>query len=525
MPYELTGMFSGLVLDYLHTSDAIRQFYDHPVSMEGMKKAIASRASFSTDRDLLATVFTEQYQGGATDQQRKNIDLLRSRATFTVCTAHQPNIFSGYLYFVYKILHAIRICAYLKEQMPDKDFVPVYYIGSEDNDLEELGQVQVDGVKLVWRTDQRGAVGRMKVDPALLQMIAQLEGQLGVKPHGAELIAILRRCYEKGVTIAEATFRLVNELFAGYGLLVLNADDERFKRKMITVFTDDLFAHIPQRLVQEAGEKLHAHYKVQVNPREINLFYLLDNVRDRIIEDQGIYRVDNQDIRFTRKEIFDELDKHPERFSPNVVLRAMFQETILPNIAFVGGGSELAYWLEMKGLFNHYEVPFPMLVLRNSFLVAKQSQEEKLKAFGFRVEDLFQDEFHLMDQYVRSRSAQPLDVDDELKQGEQLFLALQQKAGAVDKTLLQHLEALHARFQKQLREAGKKMVRAEKKKFEVQRRQLMKLKSELFPGGKLQERTDNFMPFYADYGRDFIDMIYDQSMSLDQKFIISTIKD
>jgi uncharacterized protein YllA (UPF0747 family) len=141
------------------------------------------------------------------------------------------------------------------------------------------------------------------------------------------------------------------------------------------------------------------------------------------------------------------------------------------------------------------------------------------------VEDLFQDEFHLMDQYVRSRSAQPLDVDDELKQGEQLFLALQQKAGAVDKTLLQHLEALHARFQKQLREAGKKMVRAEKKKFEVQRRQLMKLKSELFPGGKLQERTDNFMPFYADYGRDFIDMIYDQSMSLDQKFIISTIKD
>jgi len=525
MPYEGTGMFSGLVLDYLVTADSIRHLYNFPVSLEGAAAAMKARAAFPTDRALLATVFTEQYAGSANQKQLENIRLLESENTFTVCTAHQPNIFSGYLYFVYKILHAIRICAYLKENFPEKDFVPVYYIGSEDNDLEELGQVQVDGVKLVWNTKQTGAVGRMKVDQPLLQLIAQLEGQLGVRPYGPQLVNILRRCYEKGVTIADATFRLVNELFSSYGLLVLNPDDARFKEKMVPVFTDDLFSHIPRRLVLNAGEQLHGHYKVQVNPREINLFYLRDDIRDRIIEEDGMFRVDNQNIRFTHPQILEELQKHPERFSPNVVLRAMFQETILPDIAFVGGGSETAYWLEMKGLFSHYDVPFPMLVLRNSFLVAKRSQETRLKNFGFSLEDLFQDEFHLMNQYVRSRSGQELDVDEELERGDRLFEDLKQKAGAIDHTLVQHLDALQTRLNKQIEEAGKKMVRAEKKKFEVQRGQLLKLKNQLFPGGKLQERVDNFMPFYADYGHEFINLIYDHSLVFEQRFILAIIED
>jgi bacillithiol synthase len=523
LPYESTGMFSGLVLDYLKGKDEVKTLYKHSVDLNGVRDAIKERKAFSTDRVLLAEVFTGLYNDNAHPKQLQHIEWLRSENTFTICTAHQPNIFTGYLYFIYKILHAIRIAEYLSVEMPEYRFVPVYYIGSEDNDLEELGQVKVDGVKLEWKTKQKGAVGKMKVDKEFLQLIAQLEGQLGVKPHGHELISFLRDSYREGTTIAAATFRLVNHLFATYGLLVLIPEDARFKQKMIPLFTDDLFSHIPHSLVKQAGEMLHEHYKVQVNPREINLFYLEEGSRERIVEDAGTFRVEHRGIHFTHKEMLKELEEHPERFSPNVVLRASYQETILPNIAFVGGGAETAYWLEMKALFEHYNVPFPILVLRNSFLVATKEQEDKLAGFGFTTEDLFLGEFDLMDKYVKTRSQNTLDVADETESALKLFGGFKLKAAAIDHTLVQHIEALHTRLQKQINEAGKKMLRAEKRKFEVQRNQLLKLRSQLFPNGSLQERVDNFMPYYAEYGPAFLDVLYEHSPALAQQFVVLSL--
>lgn len=516
-------MFSGLVTDYLQGQERLRPFYGNPPSMKGLKKAMEERSAFPTDRALLQRVFQDLYKGQASREQEKNISLLSSSKTFTVCTAHQPNIFTGYLYFVYKILHAVRLAAELKQQMPDHDFVPVYYMGSEDNDLDELGQVQVDGVKLRWNTKQQGAVGRMKVDKALLQLITQLEGQLGVQPYGRELISILRSSYSEGSSISASTFRLVNSLFARYGLLVLIAEDAELKRKMIPVFRDDLLEHKPRGFVENAGKALEQHYKMQVNPREINLFYLDDGSRDRIILSNGHYTTESGAWSKTSEEILQELEEHPERFSPNVVLRALFQETVMPNIAFIGGGAEVAYWMEMKSMFDHYGVPFPVLVLRNSFLISHEEVENKLSGFGFRVEDLFLGDFELMNRLVRQRSEQVLDVNTEEKAATALFDGFRLKAAAVDHTLVAHIDALHTRLQKQISEAGKKLLRAEKRKFEIQARQLQKIRAKLFPGGGLQERVENFMPFYAQYGEAFVQAVYDQSPALAGQFIVMTV--
>jgi bacillithiol synthase len=263
---------------------------------------------------------------------------------------------------------------------------------------------------------------------------------------------------------------------------------------------------------------------VQVNPREINLFYLHEGLRERIVEEGGVFKVEGSDIRFTHEEIRKELEERPERFSPNVVLRAMYQETILPNIAFIGGGAEIAYWLEMKALFDHYQVPFPVLVLRNSFLVANKEQEAKLAGFGFTMEDLFLTEFELIDRYVKTQSTNSLDVQHETLSASQLFDGFKLKAAAIDHTLVQHVEALHTRLQKQINEAGKKMLRAEKRKFDVQRNQLLKLKSRLFPNGSLQERVDNVMPYFAIHGKDFIKTLYAHSPALEQQFVILTLE-
>ncbi|MFY8045592.1 MAG: bacillithiol biosynthesis protein BshC, partial [Chitinophagaceae bacterium] len=268
------------------------------------------------------------------------------------------------------------------------------------------------------------------------------------------------------------------------------------------------------------GEEMQHQYKVQVNPREINLFYLIDGLRERIIENNGIYTTESGAIKMTREEILQLLDDHPECFSPNVVLRALYQESILPDISFVGGGSEIAYWLELKPMFDHFKVPLPALVLRNSFIVAKAEDEQKLKTFGLGITDLFAGEFALINKYVKAHSSKVLDTENERAAASEMFKGLKVKAAAVDQTLVQHIEALETKLDKKLADAGKKILRAEKRKFETEKSQLLKLRNRIFPNGTLQERVDNFMPYYAMYGPEFIDMLYKHSLSLEQQFSI-----
>jgi bacillithiol biosynthesis cysteine-adding enzyme BshC len=287
---------------------------------------------------------------------------------------------------------------------------------------------------------------------------------------------------------------------------------------MQPVFEEDLFLHKPHELVIKTGELLHKHYKVQVNPREINLFYLVDDIRERITGNAALFNVEPLKLQFTKEQIKDELQHNPERFSPNVVLRGLYQETILPNIAFIGGGSEIAYWLELKALFDHYGVPFPVLVLRNSFLIASVDQEKKLARMGIKPEDLFSSEDQIMNDFVRGKSLNTVDVEDDKMEAAMVFNKLKTKAAAVDITLVQHIEALNTRLQKQLDGVGKKMLRAEKRKFETEKNQLQKIRHSLFPANSLQERVDNFMPWYAGRGREFIDHLYQLSPSLKNEF-------
>jgi bacillithiol biosynthesis cysteine-adding enzyme BshC len=262
---------------------------------------------------------------------------------------------------------------------------------------------------------------------------------------------------------------------------------------------------------------------VQANPRAINLFYLKDGIRNLIELKDGVYEVRDTDIKFSKEEVQKELSEHPERFSPNVILRGLYQETLLPNIAFVGGGGETAYWLELKDLFDAYNVPFPVLVLRNSFLIVEKKWQEKIGKLGFDIKDFFQSSQELLTALVSRHKNGELKLNNELEAATQVFQLLKNKAGAVDKSLLKHVEALQAKTIKPLQELEKKMLRAEKRKYEAEQRQIQQVKSALFPLDGLQERVDNFMPYYAKYGRDFIKLIYDHSLTLEQEFMILTL--
>ena len=535
LSYQQTGKFSKIITDYLDQAGALTPFYTHPVSVEGIRAAMQARQQAPVDREALVSALKEQYKvaglssdnasgnaGSNGDQSslvQQNIDSLLDTNTFTVCTAHQPALFTGTLYFIYKILHTIRLAESLREQWPEFRFVPVFYMGSEDADLEELGKIYLDNEKLVWDTRQKGAVGRMK-PTGLEKIMDRIEGEFSVRPFGKELVSILKDAYNKSPDIQTATFRLIHSLFARYGLVVLIPDPGSLKRSMIPVFEQDLLQQTPSAVVDRTIQELSMRYKVQANPRPINLFYLKDDLRGRIERVGDVYKVHESSLVFTESEIIAELHQYPERFSPNVILRGLYQETILPNIAFIGGGGETAYWLELKILFEHYKVPFPMLILRNSFLLIEKEWGHKMERAGLSVAEIFKPGEELINDLVKRSSALQLDLTGEIAEANAYYERIEAIARAVDQTMVQHVESLHARALRPLRELEKKLLKAEKRKFTDLQRQIGVFKSVLFPLNGLQERIDNFMPWYASRGPEFIDDIYKHSLTLEQQFVV-----
>jgi bacillithiol synthase len=522
LPYRQTNCFTKIILDYLDHAEGLRSFYQHTPSLQGIQKAILERQRFSTNRKVLVEELKKQY--GSVEQNdavKKSIESLLSENTFTITTAHQPNIFTGPLYFIYKILHAIKLSEHCKASLPQYNFVPVFYIGSEDADLDELGHFYLNGEKIAWNTKQTGAVGRMKIDKELLKLISQLEGQLSVLTYGKEILAIIKDCYKEGMLVQDATFKLINTLFGEYGLIVLIPDNAALKKQAAKIFENDLLNETPSVIVEQTANRLlNADYKIQANPREIHLFYLKDDIRDRIVKVKGKFITCDSQITFEGKEILSELNDHPERFSPNVILRGIYQEIILPNLVYIGGGGEIAYWLQLKDLFEFYKIPYPVLLLRNSFLVVEKKWQEKIIKLGFATEDFFLPEQELMNRLVARETKNEIKLNGNFTDADKLYESLKKQAVAVDTTLGKHVEALKTQSIYRLQELEKKMLRAEKRKFTDQQRQIHTIKENLFPKNGLQERIDNFMYYYAKWGKDFIQCLHKESLALEEEFVI-----
>lgn len=525
LSYRQTGVFSKIAADYADQAQALMPFVAHAPTLAGIHDAIAARKAYPTDRKMLVDELKKQYAAvEPVTAVQKNIDLLLSPDTFTVTTAHQNNIFTGPLYFIYKIIHAIKLADYLNQQASPFKFVPVYYIGSEDADLEELNHIHLGSEKLVWNTKQKGAVGRMKIDQEFIKLIDVVEGQVGVLPYGARAIERLRKCYKKGADLQAATFEFIHTLMADKGLVVLLPDNASLKSQMKKIFADDLLNQTASGIVQQTSERLAQQYKVQAHPRAINLFYLESDIRERIELNAGKYKVLNTQISFSEAELLQQLDQYPERFSPNVILRGLYQETILPNIAFIGGGGELAYWLELKDLFDYYKVPFPVQVLRNSFLVVESVLKKKIEKLGFTVQDIFLSQQDLLNRLVNRESGKKVQLNGTLSATAEIYEHIRKQVAQIDVTLEKHVDALKANTLQRLQQLEKKMLRAEKRKFTDQQQQLSFIRSKLFPGDSLQERHDNMLLFYAKWGDEFIGQLYNQSLALEQEFVILEVE-
>lgn len=520
LPYRDTGYFSHFVTDYLSGTPQTKPFYKYTPDKNGIAEAIKERGKYPIDRKTLVDILTKQYADLTKHEKvEKNLRLLADENTYTVCTAHQPNLLTGYLYFIYKIIHAIKLAEELQQQHTGQNFVPVYYMGSEDNDLDELGTFRYNGKKYVWDGDgQKGAVGRMRTKglKTLLNTVFNFFGPPGNNSN--ELKELLTKAYLEHQNLANATQYLVNELFGRYGLIVLNPDEAAFKNIIIPIMEDDLLNETPYSMVSAQIEKLP--HKAQAQPRPINLFYLKDGLRERIEKRGDTWIVVNTDLKWDKIKLLAELHAHPERFSPNVILRGLFQESILPDVAFIGGGAEVAYWLQLKTLFENYKIFYPTILLRQSVLWVKPGEVKLKDQLQLGINEIFKQEASLIKDYVVKNSSDKWQVDTETVAVENILSQLKKKATALDPTLKASSEAALAKIRYQLQVLEKKMLRAEKKKMHTQLLKITRLKNVLFPGNSLQERIENFSEYYLHYGPAFFDMLKEAMQPAQQQFLV-----
>ena len=530
IPYSATGVFSALVNDYISGIGTARDYVPYAPDMEGIKKAIQERKFSATQRQVLVSVLENQFHllgtikdeknTAAFEKVQANIGLIKNDNCFAVTTAHQPNLFTGPLYFFYKIIHVIKLAAELKAQFPENDFVPVYYMGSEDADLAEVGSYNIDGAKHQWKTKQTGAIGRMLVDDHLLQLLQNLEGYWTVKPDGKEALSIIKAAYKKGNTINEATLQMVHLFFGKYGLVVVQPDDAKLKSLFMEVMQKELTTQFSHTAIQPTLKSLSENYHVQSEGRAINLFYLKDATRNRIEKTGELFSVVDTNIQFTQAEIIQELQAHPDRFSPNVILRGAYQETIIPSVVFVGGGGELAYWMELKNVFEQAGVDYPVVILRNSFLFINEKQTKQWSSLEFNTEALFNSIPDLELAFVKKQSVENLALTEHIASLSELYKAIQQDVIKIDASLGDHALNLSVQAQKKLAVLEKKMVRAEKRKQHTSLARIHSIKLELVPDNNLQERVENFSKWVGDYGWSWVEGILNNSNSVDPGFTI-----
>lgn len=519
--YHETGYFPQIILDYIDRKESLMPLIASFPSLENIKIAIARRKQTATNRKALVSYLQDQYRNlSASEKVSIAIEQLAEENTFTITTAHQPNLLTGPLYFVYKIIHAIQLAAYCNQQIPDCQFVPVYYMGMEDADLIELNHFTVDGKKYEWETDQSGAFGKMKVDKAMIQLLDQLQAQMAPLPYADTLMHQIRNCYKEGNTIAQATFEWVHALFSRFGLIVFIPDTKLIKSLFIPEMEDDLLNHSVFSILKSVQSSYPYPSAWQANPREINLFYMKEDLRERIEQEGDLFKVVNTSYVFTKEELLNELHSHPQHFSPNVMLRPLLQEKILPNLATIGGAGELSYWFQLKKTFEHYNIPYPLLILRNSFVLLSEKLNRQFKKAGFDTRDIFKTADQLIAAYVLQHSGKDLSMADEISHIDIWFKEVEEKASSTDITLKAHVGVLKRALLKKINALEKKMLRAEKRRFQDVFRQIENIKSEVFPSNQLQERLESMLGFYARWGDQWIDQIMQQSVSLETKMTI-----
>lgn len=517
-PFEAVGKFSANDIAYAKGNNGLENFYRYTPGYSDLEQALEDRKKYPVDRELLVSEIKRQYEAFSTDAKVfERIEKLKAGNTFTIITAHQPNLLTGPLYFIYKCLSAIRVARELGNRQKEHRIQPVMVLGGEDHDFEELNHLSLFGKKVAWEDRQGGPIGRYSTD-SLQPVLEEVYEILGESDHAQILIGKIRKAFTYGRTYGEAMQHFVHELLGHLGILIVSMDNRAFKKKMIPVFREDLLQHTSHDIVRQVQTAFtEAGFDEQAYVRPINVFYFSGDARLRIEKEADRFVTQDHGKEWSEAELLAELEEHPERFSPNVILRPIYQETIFPNLAYVGGGGEISYWLERKAQFEALKTFYPMLIRRDSFQLISRKDFAALKDWGFTIEDIMKPEHEIIDLYLEKHGREEIDLSGELTKLDVLESEIQTKAETIDPSLIARIGAQFAKFKKDMAGVEKRLKKTEKQSHDKNLKRIHRIVDKLFPDNGLQERSENFMSWYILYGEGFFRQILEAADPFDAR--------
>ncbi len=512
--------FSKRDLAYTNQQEHLKPFLTDFPSTESLLNYSKVKSKHAIDRKLLVKTLLEQYKDlPSSEPTLQNIKALSNDTVFTVITAHQPVLMTGPLYYIFKICSCINLAKHLTSIQDAIQVVPVFISGGEDHDLEEVASFKLFKEKLTWQTEQQGAVGRMNVE-GIEAVIETMVALLGERSQALELMQSISQFLNVASSYGHFQRLLVNHLFGDQGLVIVNSDDDAFKQALTPIFKEELLKQSSKPLVVETQKQLHnLGYGNQAFAREINLFYLTNGSRNRIVQDGANYKVLDTAITFTS----DAIHEHVKHFSPNVILRPLCQEALLPNLCYIGGGGELAYWMERKTQFEHFGIPFPILLRRNSAAIIGAKQLQHWKESNLPLAQLFGQEHTITNTYLQQQEEE-FTLEEARKTIIEGFEHIKSVTETIDKTLVPAVESAKVKELKVIDQIESRLRKSLKTKHEVNLNKLLKTRASLFPNGGLQERKDNIFTYISKSGPRIIQEIQRHLDPLDPTFTLLVLR-
>ena len=493
--FKETGYFSKKFLDFIDNESL--SYYPNEKNILNVIKNF----NFSkVNRELLSKELEFQYKSLVTSSiVNDNIKSIMSDNTFTVTTGHQLNIFTGPMYVIYKIVSVIKLSRMLSEKYPKYNFVPIYWMASEDHDFDEIKSFYSSGKTYSWDIESKGPVGNLNT-----------EALKNIFDEDISIPDFFREAYSSSSSLSEAVRKYMNHLFGEYGLITIDPNSKNLKKSISDIIVDDVVNNTIEK-VEKSSEKISDVYV-----RKINFFFQGSDFRERI-DKTNKYNILSTNLSFTEKEIKDKIGSSPELFSPNVITRCLYQQRILPNICYIGGPAEIVYWESFKKFFEYYDIPYPVLVPRDFVLLITTKIQKLINKLKLTLTDLFIDKNKIENKVLGIEKDESKNFKKEIDDINKILYNISEKFETEDPTMKPHVLATAKKMENRLLQIEKRFINKQKKNNDKLINQILDLYSFIKPDNSIQERKENFMSFYD---LNFIDNLLENLDPLDLQFKI-----
>lgn len=516
---------NSLFADYLENSEKARAFYPYHFR-DDWQNALAGRGGFETPwREMAEILLAQNRRWGASEETLNNIRRLNSPQTLAVVTGQQAGALGGPLYTFYKTITVLKLAGQLAREFPDYTFVPVFWMEVNDSDFQEIGAVQYlskenELRRLVLQESPEEAqqpVFARRLDGQIQQWRQTLEQDFFDTEFKTAALDLFLGCYAPGQGYADAFAALMQHFFGKYGLILFNPAEAAVSALASSLFTKSLTSapEILKIFAERSNALESAGYapQIQLGDRQTLLFFTDERKRRvRIDFDENggfVLKYPDGYQSLAREVLLKKCAETPGTFSPNVALRPLMQDLLLPGAAYVAGPAETAYFAQIEALYGHFRIPMPVIYPRHRLTIAEGKVHKNVQKFNLAYEEILAGRPDFSAEFLRRSAGQGLNqsLQSAGERIRQALAELQQEIAAADPTLVNTLEKTRQSIEDSFGKLGGKITRSLEERNQAQVRQLEKVLLHLLPGNQPQERVLNMLYFCIKYGMDFVDRL------------------